>query len=422
MPTRQFEFIERLYRMSVEYADPQMATVGALQSLDDLHTADGRIVVVAVGKAAEAMFLGARSCLRQAIDRGVIVTKHAQKRDALGGYTLVEAGHPIPNDASLQAGEAGLAAVSDLTPVDTVIALISGGGSALLEAPRDGITLADMQVTTELLMHAGADIYDLNTVRKALSQIKGGGLRRAMGDARCITLLLSDVLGNDLSMIASGPTILEPDDPGKAWQILMDFGLQDRVPVSVQRELQTDAISVAEIDTSRDITRVIADNDTMVEAVASAAASAGFDTRISWRDWRGDARELGRIMAEGCLAADADILIGGGEATCKVLGNGRGGRNCEAALVAALALHGNDEWTIASLASDGDDGNSGAAGAIVDGNTVDDESAARAALAESNSAGYLAKRDALLIPGLTGTNVNDIYIAVRKSAFQGVRA
>ncbi|MCA9833519.1 MAG: DUF4147 domain-containing protein [Thermomicrobiales bacterium] len=416
MPTASFELIRHLYERGLASVDPATVTKSALA---DLNTDTGKLIVLAIGKAAVPMAQAARDIYGDRIDAGLLVTKQGQYTAEVEGFVGIEAGHPVPNLPSLQAGELALDIVADLTSGDTVLALISGGGSALMEAPVEGVSLAELQVTTEMLMHAGADIYDLNTVRKTLSQIKGGGLRRAIGAARCITLLLSDVLGNDRGVIASGPTILESIDPATDWKILKRHRVQDRVPESVLRVLQADPVPIEEVDTSRDIVDVIADNDTMIAAVAGAAESEGFTVQIAWPDWRGDARELGQRIVDDCLVSSTDVLIGGGEATCRVRGNGRGGRNSEAALITALALRGNDEWTVASLASDGDDGNSHAAGAIIDGTIIDDASAALAALEESNSAGYLSDRKALLVPGPTGTNVNDIYIAVRRSAAEG---
>ncbi|MCO5229191.1 MAG: DUF4147 domain-containing protein [Thermomicrobiales bacterium] len=414
MSTTAFDLIKQLYERGLESVEPTTVTIEALNSLSGFR-GKGRIVVVAIGKAAEAMALAAQLTLGASINRGVVVAKQSTMRDDLTCFDVYEAGHPIPTGASLQAGEAVVSAVSGLKSHDTVIALISGGGSALLEVPVDGVSLAELQVTTELLMFAGADIHQLNTVRRALSAVKGGGLRRAIGDARCITLILSDVLGNDPAVIASGLTIPTPRDLKTAWQILRQFRIEDHVPESVRLALLGDSVPEDELDASRDEIRIIADNETMLTAIANAATEEGYAVEFAWRDWRGDARALGERMVADCLVTQADILIGGGEATCRVHGSGRGGRNTEAALIAALALRDDDTWTIASLASDGDDGNSGAAGGIVDGKTIDDENVARVALAESNTAGYLGDRGALLVTGQSGTNVNDIYVAVRNN-------
>ncbi len=412
MPIPNRDLIISWYQQALAAVDPALVTRTALETID---VGSGRIVLLAIGKAAVAMASAAREALGDRISTGLIVTKSGQMSDDVEGFVGIEAAHPIPNESSLHAGEQALAAVSNLSEDDTVIALISGGGSSLVEHPVEGVSLMDVQVTTEMLMYAGAGIHDLNTVRKALSAIKGGGLRRAMGDARCVTLMLSDVLGNDFSVIASGPTIIEPISRHRAWQVLSEFRVQDRVPVSVRELLTSEAPASVDVDTSRDISEVLADNATFVAAVEDQARSAGLRTERRWNHWKDDAHELAHRIVSDCRSAadDTDVLIGGGEATSMVRGSGSGGRNTETALVAAMLLDSHDAWTIASLASDGDDGNSGAAGGIVDGTTVEDRAVADVALAESDSGGYLRQRDCLYDPGATGTNVNDVYIAVR---------
>ena len=410
MATR--EHILSWYRAGLKAVEPEPVTRSAL---NDLEIGDGKLVMLSIGKAAVAMAKAANDVLGTRVTSGLIVTKSGQYTEEVDGFIGIEAAHPIPNEASLSAAERALDAVSNLGDSDTVIALISGGGSSLLECPVDGVSLMDLQITTELLMYAGAGIYDLNTVRKSLSAIKGGGLRRAIGEARCITLMLSDVLGNDFGVIASGPTIVEPIDRLRAWQVLGEFRLHERVPETVRLHLTSDAPSENGIDTSRDITRVVADNNIFVDAIEAAAQADGLTTARHWHHWSDDAQELAHQIVADCRVAEpgVNVLIGGGEATSIVHGSGKGGRNTETALATAMLMKPEDDWLIASLSSDGDDGNSGAAGAIVDAATVDNPETAKEALAESDSAGYLSSRNALVTPGPTGTNVNDVYIAVR---------
>ena len=410
--------IESWFRTGLEAVDPVSVTREALR---ELEPGEGKLIVLSIGKAAVAMATAAQEVLGDRIDSGLIVAKQGQVTEEVDRFTAIEAGHPIPDEQSLRAGETVLELVSNLSSNDTVIALISGGGSALLECPIEDISLMDMQVTTELLMYAGAGIYELNTVRKALSAIKGGGLRRAIGDARCLTFMLSDVVGNDHTVIASGPTIPGPSNRGQAWQVIEDFKIQQQIPETVRLALTNDAPPWPDIDTSHDHRQVIADNTTLVTAVRNAAEQDGLRTIHVFRQWRDDAHDLAHRVLDDArnVGEDIDLLIGGGEATSVVRGNGLGGRNTEMALVAALHLRPNEGWTIASLASDGDDGNSGAAGAIIDAATIDDKNIAEAALRISDSAGYLQKRGALVVTGQTGTNVNDVYIAVRNSALSG---
>lgn len=406
------------FEAGLEAVDPAKVTQAALA---DVELGEGKLVVLSVGKAAVAMASAASDVLGDRIDAGLIVAKQGQLTEDVDSFIGIEAAHPIPNEHSLRAGETALEMVSDLSADDTVIALISGGGSSLLEHPIEGISLMDMQVTTELLMYAGAGIYELNAVRKALSALKGGGLRQAIGDARCITLMLSDVIGNDHTVIASGPTVSGPSNRGQAWQVIEDFKIQDQVPDPVRQALTSDAPPTPAIDTSRDVLSVIADNHTFITRIADEAEKDGMTVYLAWEDWRDDARELAHRILHDCRQADSkiNVLIGGGEATSIVRGDGLGGRNTETALVAALELSSDDGWIIASLASDGDDGNSRATGAIVDSETVDNRTIAEAALSISDSAGFLEKRDALVVTGQTGTNVNDVYIAVRSRTAAG---
>lgn len=406
------------YREGLAAVDPANVTREALAGI---NPGDGRLIVLAIGKAAVAMAGAARDVFGDRIDAGLLVAKQGQLTEEVEGFTAIEAAHPVPDEHSLRAGELALELVADLAPQDTVIALISGGGSSLLECPIEGVSLMDMRVTTELIMYAGAGIYELNTVRKALSAIKGGGLRRAIGEARCITFLLSDVIGNDPTIIASGPTVPGPTLRGPARQVLEDFHIQDQVPESVRVALGSEAPSPEQPDTVRDVRRVIADNATFVTALAAAAEKNGLRAQRAWENWHDDARDLAHRVVSDLQYVDPeiDVLIGGGEATSIVRGDGLGGRNCETALCTALSLPDDLEWTFASLASDGDDGNSGAAGAVVDCTTVDQRAFAESALAASDAAGYLEQRNALVVTGQTGTNVNDIYIAVRNSAVAG---
>lgn len=406
------------YKQGLHAVDPTRVTREALQKV---HPGEGRLVVLAIGKAAVAMASAATEVLGDRIDAGLMVAKKGQISEEVDRFRAIEAAHPIPDEHSLRAGEAVLEFVDDLSENDTVIALISGGGSALIECPIEGISLMDMQVTTELLMYAGAGIYELNAVRKALSAIKGGGLRRAIGDARCITLMLSDVIGNDQTVIASGPTVPVPSNRSQAWQVIEDFKIANQVPESVRFALTADVPAAPDLDTSRDVRQVVADNTTFVSAVQRVASQQSLRTAQVITHWRDDAESLADRILEDVRKADSDVdvIIGGGEATSVVRGKGRGGRNTETALLVALNLDPETDWLFASLASDGDDGNSGAAGAIVGADTVANRQSAEAALRISDSAGYLQNQDALVITGQTGTNVNDVYIAVRRSAFPG---
>ncbi len=422
------EAILHWFRGALGRVEPRRAVASAVALDGNDLTVDGeripladdaRIIVIAIGKAATGMAQGARDVLGERIDRGIALTKYGHAGAPVVGFETFEASHPTPDEAGMRATRVILEAVSDLSRDDVVLALISGGGSALLELPRAPIALDEVQDLTRRLMHAGAGIHDLNTVRKALSEVKGGGLRRAIGPARCVTLLLSDVLGNDPAVIASGPTVPSASTADDARAVIERFGLIGTLPGSIRAALVDHCDEESMPDTSRDVVEVIADNRMFVTEIVRLAQSEGFQIDHVDTPFDGDARDLADEMVQRAHAAPADVdaIVRGGEATVTVRGDGRGGRNTEMALCAALTLEGKDDWIIASLASDGDDGNSAAAGAIADGGTA--ERARNAgidpvdALERNDSARVFEASGGLVETGPTGTNVNDVYLALR---------
>jgi glycerate 2-kinase len=422
--------IRHWFEVALETVEPRRAVASSLALHDDTLNVDGqairlvpegRIIVLAIGKAAGGMARGALDVLGDRIDRGIILTKYGHISEPIVGFEAFEANHPTPDQSGLDATARILEAVNGLAEPDVVIALISGGGSALLELPRDGVSLEDMQDVTRVLMHRGAGIHDLNTVRRALSQVKGGGLRRQIGPARCVTLLLSDVLGNDPATIASGPTVQADNTSGDALDVLDRFEIRGHAPAGVLSALGDDGEGDP-VDTSRDVVAVIADNDTFVTAIANQAQLDGLRVQLLDDPYEGDAAELGREMVSLARTAppDVDVLMRGGEATVEVRGDGTGGRNTEMALAAAIALEGNLQWCVASLASDGDDGNSGATGAVAEGDSVRRARGAGLepvdALRRNDSATVFREVGGLIETGPTGTNVNDVYIALRMGA------
>lgn len=422
--------IERWYRAALDAVDPE-AAVTAFLSRDDLSLiigaervpAPGRLAVVAVGKAALPMARAAARACGDLVSAGIVLTKDGHAVGAVpDGFEVFEASHPIPDERGVAATRKILDLVAGMGPGDVVLALISGGGSALLEAPRPPLTLSDMAETTAALLKAGAPIQHLNAVRTPLSLVKGGGLRAAAPDARFVTLVLSDVLSNDPRVIASGPTIPAALDAGAALSLLEQYRVDGSVPAVVVEVLALlDGKSPAAPATAGDVLAFAGDNDLAVKAMAAAAAAEGMSTRIAWRRREGEASDLGRRWIELALAQDEPVaaLFGGGEATVTVRGGGQGGRNTEFALAAALELDriGDEEWLAASLATDGQDALTGVAGAIVDGGTVARASAAgtdpAAALAENDSLAVFRAAGGIVAPGPTGTNVNDLYVALR---------
>jgi glycerate 2-kinase len=432
--------LDELYEAGVAAVDPAEAVRRALalegstlrigQRAFDLTS--GRIIVVAIGKAALEMSHGIVEVLGDRIDAAIALTKDgvpaAHDRT---GMNVAYASHPIPDARGVSATREILAMVSGLDTGDLVIALISGGGSALLEAPQAPLALKDIQVTTDALLKAGAPIQDLNAVRSELSRVKGGGLRRAIGEATCISLILSDVLGNDPSVIASGPTVPRRPNPQRALDLLDAYGLRASIPEAVVSLLEERCESAEPVGQEPshpgDLWWIVGDNQRFIEAMAARADTLGHSARIVWRDREGEAADLGREFVDVCSAMphDVGIVIGGGEATVTVRGDGTGGRNTEFALAAAIALHGKQApWMIASLASDGDDGaNVDAAGGFCDSALLsrlsrlsrrgDALADAEAALLRNDSGRYLREARSLFHSVPTGTNVNDAYIGIR---------
>ncbi|HEX5993483.1 MAG TPA: DUF4147 domain-containing protein [Thermomicrobiales bacterium] len=411
----------RAVRNSLAWEDGRLIVGGkTLPAVRDVH-------VVAVGKAAVAMAQGAVEALNGIIGSGDVITKEGHAGAPLPpGLRVHEAGHPIPDERGVRATNLMISSLNRLRQ-GVVLALVSGGGSALLEAPRNRVTLADIAHTTDLLLRAGAPIEALNAVRAPLSRVKGGGLRAAAPKCTWVTLILSDVLGNDPRIIASGPTVPGVRSPRLALEVIDRYGIREQISVSILTTLESDSIEPEPQYTNEDVLLVVGDNAAAVRAAAGKAVALGLGCRIVWQSAQGEAAELGRefVSVVSQMPDSVDVVLGGGEATVTVRGDGRGGRNTEFSLAAALELDRRDlsDWVVASLGTDGQDAITGYAGAIADAAT-----ARRAANAGVDPLGALAQNDSLSVfevaggavqTGPTGTNVNDIYIALRAKNHTG---
>jgi hydroxypyruvate reductase len=397
----------------------------------------GQIYLVGAGKAGVAMALATAELLGGRLTAGVVAVPQAPAAASPAAVpatlSFVEGGHPRPSTGSLAAGRALEALLSRTAPGDLVIALISGGGSALLELPLPGLSLAELQQTNEALLRSGAAVHEVNAVRTQLSQIKGGGLARLAHPARILTLILSDVVGNPLASIASGPTVIGATDPAVALAVVDRYGLREELPPAVMQRLAHGTGPLAEIQPTVEH-RLIGSNRMAGEAAVTAARRLGFEAQWVADDWQGEARLLGQRFAQLISAPPGPAplaLVGqppwaperrprcyvvGGESTVTVRGQGRGGRNQETALAAALALDMLPNVALAAIATDGVDGPTDAAGAIVTGGTI---RRARALgldpqryLDDNNAYAFLVALNALLITGPTGTNVNDLMIGL----------
>jgi glycerate 2-kinase len=377
--------------------------------------ATSRLFVVGLGKASASMASAAAAALGPRIEQGIVAVPRGTDIPAPKRITFVPAGHPQPDDGSLACGRAIEAMLAVTTADDIVLTLVSGGGSAMLELPISGVTLADLQSLNTSLIRSGAPIQDINVVRSAFSRIKSGGLARLAAPARCVTLILSDVVGDRLSSVASGPTVLRAPSPNAALRILQRYNLWKGIPARLRQALGT--VREQPPPTPRPVNLLIGNNRIVIEAVRAAAAAMGFHVRVLSRQMRGEARQVGRRMASRMArAASPACLIMGGETTVRVQGSGRGGRNQELALAAAIALEGMPRAVLMSLATDGVDGPTDAAGAVITGETA---GAARqsgidlkAALADNDAYPCLDSLGALIRTGPTGTNLNDIVVGL----------
>ncbi|CAN5513466.1 glycerate kinase [soil metagenome] len=423
--------IERIYAAALAAADPRLAVRHAIAVDDGTITIAGQsfgpgmdVVIVGIGKAAVTMAQGALDALGDRVVRGIAITKDGHSDGVLlPGIEIYEASHPIPDERGVGATQRAIEIVESCGPNEVVLALISGGGSALFESPEPPVTLADMAAVTGLLLRAGAAIEELNAVRIPLSQVKGGGLLRRAANTQLVTLIVSDVLGNDPRVIASGPTVPGIRDADLARQVLAHFRLWDSVPKSVREVLTRPTMETDSPRPSSHLT-IIADNRSAIEAAQVSAESLGLSAKTIWTDRTGEAREQAHLWVEECLRAvpAVDCLIGGGELTVTVTGDGVGGRNTEFVLAAALELQalGDSDWVVASLATDGQDGPTGVAGGFLTAASIDEliESGINpeASIVNNDSLAPLHALGSVIEPGPTGTNVNDLFLAIRISA------
>lgn len=421
--------------------DPAQATAGVLRRDGDwLVVGDrrydlrsfARVWLVGAGKAGAAMATAVMSVLADRLSGGIVVVKDdGAPLPDLPGITLLRAAHPTPDQRSVAAGHQIATLLAQASEHDLVIGVISGGGSALLNLPVPGVSLADVQSLTTALLACGAPIGAINTLRKHLDQLKGGGLARIAAPATLVTLILSDVVGSPLDVIASGPTVADPTTFADALAILDQYNLRPQCPSAIVSYLEAGArgerpetpkpgdpalASVQHV--------LIGSNAQAAQAALTAARAAGFNALLLTTYLEGEAREVGRVLASiaremattGQPLAPPACLIVGGETTVTLRGTGQGGRNQELALSAAIALDGLTGTMLAALATDGGDGPTDAAGAVATGETV-----ARARALGLDPLDHLRRNDAyplfaalddLLMPGPTGTNVNDLMFVL----------
>lgn len=375
----------------------------------------GRTIILGAGKASarmaaafeEAWAKEGGSC------EGLVVTRYGHAVPTRS-IEIVEAAHPVPDEAGLNAAKRILALAHEAGPADLVICLISGGASALLSLPADGITFADKQALNRALLRSGAPIGEMNLVRKSLSAIKGGRLAAAVGTAQLVTYLISDVPGDDPSSIGSGPTIPEQVDPEVALSILAKYSID--VPSRIAKSIRANAV---ETSIKEGAVHMLAAPKMALDAAADKARTFGFIPLILGDAIEGEAREVGRVMAgiarsvkmHGTPIAAPCVLLSGGETTVTVRGQGRGGRNAEFLLALALSLRGEAGMSAIACDTDGIDGSENNAGAWFDQTLFSnaDEKGVNLAAHLANNDAYtaFAQLDRLVVTGPTLTNVND---------------
>ena len=430
---------EEIFQAALKAVDPVEAVFRYVKAADDtlqigeqrfeLKTYD-RILVVGAGKAGAPMAKALEELLGDRISDGVIVVKEGHSLP-LQNIRIHEAGHPVPDERGVRGAEDILSLAGDAGERDLVLCVISGGGSALLVAPAEGVSLADKQKVTQLLLACGADIHEINTVRKHLSRAKGGWLARFAHPATVVTLILSDVIGDDLNVIGSGPTVPDSGTFADAQAVFKKYDIWERVPSSVKDRIQkglkgelADTPKSGDNAFQRCYAELVGTNIQALIAASKEAERQGYQPLILSSTVEGEAREVAKVLtaiakeirSSGNPLPPPACILCGGETTVTLQGDGKGGRNQELAMAAALAIDGMKNVVVLSGGTDGTDGPTDAAGAIADGTTV-----LRAGGKGLDPLDYLQRNDSynflkalsdLVITGPTRTNVMDVYMVL----------
>ena len=438
---RAREIVLDFLEFALREADPKSLLVGKLRIEDDFLLVDSsrfdlnafrRVIVIGAGKASGAMAEMLERTLKDRIKKGCIIVPRGQgKKYETKIISLREATHPIPSNEGVEGSRTIINLVKDLAEEDLVLALISGGASALMPLPVRGVTLQEKQKVTDLLLKSGANISEINAVRKHISEIKGGLLAKAAFPATVISLIISDVVGDPLHVIGSGPTVPDESTFTLAKSVLEKYGIWNEVPNSIRNHVNA-GIRGAVPETpkpsdevfEKTFTAIIGSNRLVIQSIVDKARESGLNALSLGSFIEGEARHVGNFLAGiGLQVKRFDIPVCrpalvacGGETTVTVLGSGRGGRNQELVLSAAEKISGSEGVAIASIGSDGLDGPTDAAGAIADGDTV-----RKAESKGCDPSTYLKNNDSynlfkeigdLIVTGPTGTNVNDVMVMV----------
>ncbi len=402
---------EQIVRSAIGAVLPDEAVIRALEG----KTFPGRVILVAAGKAAWQMAKAAWSAIGPSITSGIVITKYEHVKGPIGNLLCLEAGHPVPDLNSFLATEKALEMTAELTQTDTVLFLLSGGGSALFESSL--VDEAQLQDITAQLLASGADIVEMNTIRKRLSRVKGGKFALHCAPAQIYSVVLSDILGDPLDMIASGPACADSSTAEEAVAIAKKYRLR----------LSDRAWALLHMETPKVLTNVQTQINGSVRqlclAAADACASLGYTPHILTDMLSCEAKDAGVYLATSLKPyigkGENVALIAGGETVVKLTGKGKGGRNQELALSAAPLLSGISGCALFSVGSDGTDGPTDAAGGYVDHeteNTLTEQGVSVAKVLQDNDAYHaLQKSGGLIITGPTGTNVNDVAVCLYRA-------
>ena len=435
----QGDTVRKIMAAAIQAVEPASAVRTHLKCTERTLSAGGkrydlqkikRIFLIGAGKAGAPMARAAVEVLGPHLYEGIMILKHG-----CGPYDgqfpenlrILEARHPIPDRRGLSGTHAILNLLRATTPEDLVICLLSGGASALMTLPAPGITLTDIQRMTDLLLRSGATIHEINTLRKHLDNVKGGGLARAAAPAQVLSLILSDVVGDQLDVIASGPTAVDESTYFQAMQIVKRYELEDRLAPSILNYLKrgingeiAETLKPVEAAQLRIENIIIGSNRLAIQAALDTASKMGFNTQVLTTTMQGEARQAGQILSGILRDVDAGLysisrpacIIAGGETTVTVTGTGFGGRNLELALAAVSGLKDLKNVLLITLATDGGDGPTDAAGAVVSGGTMAQALALGLSPAEylihNNSYPFFEAIGDLIKPGQTQTNTNDL--------------
>ena len=397
-----------IIRSAIHAVQPDEAVQRALKDA----SFSGRVVLVAAGKAAWQMARAAWDCMGSRIADGVVITKYHHGKGPISNFRIFEAGHPVPDDNSFLGTQAALDLVSTLTKEDTVLFLLSGGGSALFEKPL--VPPTQLQDITGQLLACGAQIVEINTIRKRLSAVKGGRFARFCAPAQVYSIVLSDILGDPLDMIASGPACADRSTCAEALAIAEKYSLR----LSAESRMLLEQETPKELDNVS--TRITGSVRQLCSAAAAACRELGYKPVILTDMLSCQAKEAGSFLASIARShadtSDSVAFLAGGETVVQLTGSGKGGRNQELALSAAEGIEGLDNVLIFSVGSDGTDGPTDAAGGLADGTTASrlrqQDISIHRVLSENDAYHALQKTGGLIFTGPTGTNVNDVAVVL----------